>query len=146
MFRRKQAKTAVTYFSGKSELQGDLYAEGNVCVEGVIHGKVDVKGDLEVSKTGLIEGPEIRAHNLTVHGVVKSTILVEGRLTLTATARLEGDAKATALEIESGAHYVGYITTIENGAKALPASASQVPYQFVMENTQPASNGSLIIS
>jgi cytoskeletal protein CcmA (bactofilin family) len=110
----------LTYISEKSEFQGDLHVEGNLRVDGIIHGNVEVRGDLEVSQTGLIEGPELRAVNLIVHGVVKARVVAEGRLTLSRSARLEGDVNATSLDIEAGSYYVGYITTTDT--KALPGT------------------------
>lgn len=114
----KQPKTLPTYIAPNSELQGTLRVEGDLLVDGIVHGTVEVRGDMKVSAGGLIEGPEVRARNLEVHGVLKARVLVEGRLTLSRTARLEGDVNASALSIEAGAFYVGYIET--GDVKALP--------------------------
>lgn len=120
MFRRKPV-VSLTYLSEKSEFQGDIHVEGNLRVDGIIHGTVDVIGDLEVSQSGLIEGPELRGHNIIVHGVIKARVVAEGRLTLSRTARIEGDVSANSLDIEAGAFYVGYISTTESG-KVLPGT------------------------
>ena len=123
LFARK-SPTALTYLSEKSEFQGDLHVEGSLRIDGIVHGTVDVQGDMEVSRTGLVEGPEIHAHNLIVHGVVKGRIVASGRLTLSRTARLEGDVSAHSIDIEPGAFYIGHISTTE--AKGLP-SAGKYP-------------------
>lgn len=119
MFKRKSAPL-LTYLSNKTEFEGTIHAEGMLRVDGIIHGTVDVQGDLEISTTGLIEGPEVRATNIMVQGVLKARVFAEGKLTLSRTARLEGDVVAGALEIESGAYYTGYIETRD--AKSLPPS------------------------
>ncbi|MGJ3245755.1 MAG: bactofilin family protein [Elainellaceae cyanobacterium] len=119
MFRRKRPNS-LTYLGATSEFQGTLHVEGGLRVDGVIHGTVEVIGDMEISQTGLVEGPELRAHNLIVHGVVKARVLVEGRLSLSRTARLEGDVTANSLDIEPGAFYLGHISTAD--VKALPIS------------------------
>lgn len=121
MFGRKQSST-LTYMSEKSEFQGTLHVEGNLRVDGIIHGTVEVRGDMEVSHTGLVEGPEIHTHNLIVHGVVKAQIYAEGRLTLSRTARLEGDVSAQSIDIEAGAFYLGHITTTDSD-RALPPTS-----------------------
>lgn len=121
MFGRKQSHS-LTYLSEKSEFQGALHIEGNLRVDGVIHGTVEVRGDMEISHTGLVEGPEIHARNLIVHGVVKSRIVAEGRLSLSRTARLEGDVTAHSIDIEAGAFYLGHITTADSGDLALPGT------------------------
>ena len=110
----------LTYLSKTSEFEGILHAEGMLRVDGIVHGTVEVQGDIEISATGMIEGPEVKARNIVVHGVLKSRVFAEGKLTLTRTARLEGDVVAGALEIEVGAYYTGYIETRD--AKTLPPS------------------------
>lgn len=119
MFRRKSAPL-LTYLSQKTEFEGVLHAEGMVRIDGIVHGTVDVQGDLEISSTGLVEGPEVKARNIVVQGVLKARVVAEGKLTLSRTARLEGDVVAAALEIEAGAYYTGYIETRD--AKTLPPS------------------------
>lgn len=118
MFSRNKPTGSLTYLAANSEFQGNLHVEGNLRVDGVVHGTVDVRGDMEISATGLVEGPEVRARNLLVHGVIKARVVAEGRLTLSRTARLEGDVVANALDIEVGAFYVGYIEA--GDAKVLP--------------------------
>lgn len=119
MFKRKPAPL-LTYLSQQTEFEGVLHAEGMLRIDGIVHGTVDVHGDLEISHTGLIEGPEVRARNIVVQGVLKARVFAEGKLTLSRTARLEGDVVAGSIEIESGAYYTGYIETRE--AKTLPPS------------------------
>jgi cytoskeletal protein CcmA (bactofilin family) len=119
MFGRKQSNS-LTYISEKSEFQGNLHVEGNLRVDGILHGTVEVLGDLEISHTGLIEGPELRARNIILHGVIKARVVAEGRLSLSRSARLEGDVTAHSLDIEAGAFYVGYIATSES--KSLPGT------------------------
>lgn len=119
MLRRKAAPL-LTYLSQKTEFEGILHAEGMLRVDGIVHGTVEVQGDLEISSTGLIEGPEVKAHNLVVHGVLKARVVAQGKLTLSRTARLEGDVVAGSLEIETGAFYTGFIETRD--AKTLPPS------------------------
>ena len=119
MFRRKSAPL-LTYLSQKTEFEGILHAEGMLRVDGIVHGTVDIQGDLEISSTGLVEGPEVQAHNIVVHGVLKARVVAKGKLTLSRTARLEGDVVAGSLEIETGAYYTGFIETRD--AKPLPPS------------------------
>ncbi|MEL6400980.1 MAG: polymer-forming cytoskeletal protein [Cyanobacteria bacterium J06607_6] len=119
MFRRKSAPL-LTYLSQKTEFEGILHAEGMLRVDGIVHGTVDIQGDLEISSTGLVEGPEVQANNIVVHGVLKARVVAKGKLTLSRTARLEGDVVAGSLEIETGAYYTGFIETRD--AKTLPPS------------------------
>ncbi|QQE65033.1 integral membrane protein CcmA involved in cell shape determination [Leptolyngbya sp. BL0902] len=117
MLKRKPTPM-LTYLSQKTEFEGVLHAEGMLRVDGIIHGTVEVNGDLEISASGLVEGPEVKARNIVVQGVLKAKVWAEGKLTLSRTARLEGDVVAGSLEIEPGAYYTGYIETRD--AKSLP--------------------------
>jgi cytoskeletal protein CcmA (bactofilin family) len=121
MFKRKQVHS-LTYLSATSEFRGDMNVEGNLRVDGIVHGNVSVQGDVEISQSGLIEGEELKADNIILHGVVKARVIATGRLTLSRTARLEGDVTAKSLDIEVGAFYVGYIATTD--IKSLPISSS----------------------
>jgi cytoskeletal protein CcmA (bactofilin family) len=120
MFNKGKSKvsTSLTYLASNSEFQGNLHVDGDLRVDGIVHGTVDVSGDMEISATGLVEGAEVRARNLVVHGVIKARVVAQGRLTLSSTARLEGDVVANSLDVAAGAFYVGYIET--GDAKVLP--------------------------
>jgi cytoskeletal protein CcmA (bactofilin family) len=108
-----QPQILPTYIAPNTELNGSLHVENNLLVDGIVHGSVNVRGDMEISPNGLVEGSEVRAKNLVVHGVVKARVTVEGKLTLSRTARLEGDICANSLSIENGAYYIGHIATGE---------------------------------
>lgn len=133
MFGRKPA-SSLTYLSATSEFQGTLNVEGNLRVDGIVHGTVEVRGDLEISQTGLVEGPEVRAHNIIVQGVIKARVIAEGRLTLSRSSRLEGDVTANSLDIEAGAFYVGHIATAD--IKSLPV-AGKYPELMGGDNPPP---------
>lgn len=152
MFWRRQApepSSSQTYLSAESEFQGNINTGGDLRVDGIIHGNVSVEGNMEVSETGLVEGTELHARNLTIHGVVKARIIVKERLTLSKTARLQGDVNANSLNIEPGAYYVGYITTTDN--KALPGTPelqnfAPEPQEYMTESPpfhidEPRANG-----
>lgn len=125
MFAQKPV-SSLTYLSATSEFEGNLKLEGNLRVDGIVHGTVEVRGDMEISTAGLVEGPEVRARNIIVHGVIKARVVAEGRLTLSRTARLEGDVTANSLDIEAGAFYIGHIATTSE-IKALPISPGRYP-------------------
>ena len=111
-------KVGPTYIAPNSEFQGTMHVEGDLLVDGIIHGTVEVRGDVIISESGLVEGPELRARNLVVHGVLKARVVAEGRLALSRTARLEGDVTAISFSVEEGAYYIGYVET--GDVKSLP--------------------------
>jgi cytoskeletal protein CcmA (bactofilin family) len=123
MFWQKRP-TSLTHIADKAEFQGDLHAEGSVLVSGIVHGNVEVIGDMEIGQTGLVEGPEVRAQSLTIHGVVKSRIIVDGRVSISRTGRIEGDVTAKEYDVAPGAVIEGHFSSATVAeAKALPMSA-----------------------
>lgn len=108
---------AMTFISKGSEVKGDVHVSGNLRVDGVIQGNVRAEGDLEVSVGGLIEGKNVSARNIVIHGTVKSTLVAEGMLRIHNQGEVQGDVTAQALDIESGARFVGYSHTGKPGAE-----------------------------
>ncbi len=122
MFWQKRP-ASITYLADKSEFQGDVHVEGSLRVDGIVHGNVEVIGDMEVGQTGLVEGPEIRAQSLVIHGVVKSHIVVEGRLSISRTGRIEGDVTAKEYDVAPGAIIEGHFSSSGSSeTRALPMS------------------------
>jgi len=103
------------------EVPGILQIKGNLRVDGKIFGTVEVEGDIEVATAGAIQGPEIRAVNITIYGKVNADIIAEGKLTLTPTAQLRGDIVASALEMASGASCLGHFVTSPDTPRLLPS-------------------------
>ena len=130
MFGRKKptpVNSNITYLAEGSDFQGNLRVRGGLRVDGTVRGTVSAEEDLEVSESGNIEGPEIKARNIVIRGVVKASVVANGDLTLTRTARLEGDVVASALNIEAGAFYVGHIVTKDAQPPAALPSTPPVP-------------------
>ncbi|MEM9150536.1 MAG: polymer-forming cytoskeletal protein [Cyanobacteria bacterium P01_F01_bin.3] len=96
------------------QMEGSLQADGRLHIEGTVRGLVSANGDIEVSETGLVEGREIRGHNIVVQGVVKAHVYAEGRLTLGATARIEGNVTAGVIDVDPGAYYTGFLATCDS--------------------------------
>lgn len=103
------------------EVPGILQIKGNLRVDGKIFGTVEVEGDIEVATAGAIQGPEIRAVNITIYGKVNANVIAEGKLTLTQTAQLRGDIVASALEMASGASCLGHFVTDPDTPRLLPS-------------------------
>lgn len=102
---------AMTFISKGSEVKGDIHAAGNLRVDGIVRGNVSAEGDIEVSLGGTIEGKDVRARNIIIHGLVKATLTAEEQLRIHAQGEVQGDVTAQALDIESGARFVGHSNT-----------------------------------
>ena len=102
---------AMTFIGKGSEVKGDINVAGNLRVDGVIRGNVRAEGDIEVSLGGVIEGKDVRARNIIIHGLVKATLTAEEQLRIHSQGEVQGDVTAQALDIESGARFVGHSNT-----------------------------------
>lgn len=115
-------KRVLTYLGPETEVLGDLKAKGQVRVDGLVRGSVWVEGELEVGRTGRVEGERVEAQAIQVHGEVRADLVAE-RVFLAKTARLTGNVRAQALEVEAGAVFVGQIVAGETRALEAPKEA-----------------------
>jgi cytoskeletal protein CcmA (bactofilin family) len=111
-----------TYLGPETEVLGDFKAKGQVRVDGLVRGSVWVEGELEVGRTGRVEGERVEAQAIQVHGEVRADLVAE-RVFLAKTARLTGNVRAQALEVEAGAVFVGQIVAGETRALEAPKEA-----------------------
>jgi cytoskeletal protein CcmA (bactofilin family) len=115
-------KRVLTYLGPETEVLGDLKARGQVRVDGLVRGSVWVEGELEVGRTGRVEGERVEAQAIQVHGEVRADLMAE-RVFLAKTARLTGNVRAQALEVEAGAVFVGQSVAGETRALEAPKEA-----------------------
>jgi len=112
----------LTYLGPETEVLGDLKAKGQVRLDGLVRGSILVEGELEVGRTGRVEGERIEAKAVQVHGEVKADLVAE-KVFLAKTARLTGNIRAQALEVEAGAVFVGQSVAGETRALEAPKEA-----------------------
>jgi cytoskeletal protein CcmA (bactofilin family) len=115
-------RRVLTYLGPDTEVLGDLKAKGQVRLDGLVRGSVWVEGELEVGRTGRVEGERVEAQAIQVHGEVRADLVAE-RVFLAKTARLTGNVRAQALEVEAGAVFVGQIVAGETRALEAPKEA-----------------------
>uniref|UniRef100_A0A7C2G5A9 Polymer-forming cytoskeletal protein n=1 Tax=Thermus islandicus TaxID=540988 RepID=A0A7C2G5A9_9DEIN len=116
MLGRKER--VLTYLGPETQVLGDLRARGPVRIDGLVRGSVLVEGELEVGRTGRVEGERVEAKAVQIHGEVKADLVAE-RVSLSKTARFFGTVRAQALDVEAGAVFVGQ--SLAGEAKALEA-------------------------
>ncbi len=106
------ARRAVTsLISADLTIRGDLVAEGDVQIEGVIEG--DIRSSmLTVGETAVIRG-EIIADDVVVNGRVIGRIR-GNKVRLSNSAHVQGDILHKSIAIEAGAHFEGSVQRAEN--------------------------------
>jgi cytoskeletal protein CcmA (bactofilin family) len=107
------AKLKITSIAVGDEVHGDICASGDLRVDGMICGEIDVHHRLEIGESGLIEGSEAKAGDMMVKGTVKvDQIRVVNALIVTSKAYLEGQVIAGSIYIESGCTVRGSMRTL----------------------------------
>ena len=107
---------AETIIAHGVRLDGDLSAEGDLIIEGEVHGTVKTLGDLRIGEQALVEA-DIEAGNALVSGTVRGNMLVTGKLEFLPSSSMTGDIVTDVLAIGPGAQMNG---GIRMGGEPLP--------------------------
>lgn len=97
---------SVNLIGSGTSIEGDIKSNGDIRIDGIIKGSLNVKGKLVVGTSGTIDG-EIVCQNADISGTIKAKITVTELLSLKSTAKLTGDIVAGKLHIEPGANFSG---------------------------------------
>lgn len=90
-------------------IDGNIIAEGDLVVEGVVRGDVTTKTSLIVGQSCIIEG-NILAQHAEVAGRVKGTVQALGLLVIKSSSIIDGDVLTKNLNVESGSTFNGRFT------------------------------------
>lgn len=96
----------VSILSSGVKIEGKLYSEGNMRIDGKVIGDVTVNGNLTLGESAELKG-EVKAKNITLSGKVEGLVEVNEKLILESQSVLEGDLTAKILVIEEGAKFEG---------------------------------------
>ncbi len=99
------------------KVEGEFVCQGNIIVQGEVHGTVRTEGDLQVGEQARIVA-NVWAENATIAGEVQGNMKVAGRLELTATSRITGDVEVKTCTMAPGA--------ILNGRCAMPGGLEAI--------------------
>ncbi len=97
----------MTIIAKGAEMNGSMDIEGNVRVDGTVHGDVRATEGVEVGKTGRIVGSSIESKTAVIHGYVESHLIVSQHILLGGKSTLVGDLNTKTLVIEEGAVFHG---------------------------------------
>ena len=98
-----------TIIGEKISIEGDILAEENLTIEGVMKGNVKIeKHSFGVGSKGRVEG-EIRANNVLISGLFHGKVNATGKAEITKNADFYGAIKADSIAIEEGAFFKGEI-------------------------------------
>ncbi|MCF8243176.1 MAG: polymer-forming cytoskeletal protein [Melioribacteraceae bacterium] len=115
----------VSILSSGVKVEGKLYSEGNVRIDGEVTGDITVNGNLTLGDGSEISG-DVKAKNITISGKLEGTVQATEKLILEASSSLKGDIFARILVVEEGAKFDG------------KSSMSQAPTSPSVNNTTPS--------
>jgi len=96
----------VSILSSGVKIEGKLYSEGNMRIDGKILGDVTVNGNLTLGDSATVEG-EVKAMNVTLSGSIEGSVEANEKVILESGSSLVGDLSAKILVIEEGAKFNG---------------------------------------
>lgn len=107
IIRKDKAQNNVDTIIGcKTIFEGILLSQEGICIEGIIKGKIECKGNVVVGKGGKIKA-DIIADNAFIAGQVDGNIKVKNRLEITSSGKVTGDIETSSLVIGDGVFFEG---------------------------------------
>lgn len=99
-----------TVLGSSSVLEGKLKTEGNIRLDGIFTGTLDISGNILVGENAKIDA-DIDAKNISIAGAVRGNVS-GNKVQLLRSARVWGDITATTITTEEGAFIEGKITML----------------------------------
>lgn len=119
MFNNKEKKSNVTMTKGSENtsssinligagtvIEGDIRSNGDIRIDGTVHGKVISKAKVVVGSTGTVDG-DVTCQSSDLSGTIKGKMSVAELLFLKSSAKIIGDIVTGKLVVEVGATFTG---------------------------------------
>jgi cytoskeletal protein CcmA (bactofilin family) len=97
------------------KVEGEFVSQGDVMIEGEVHGHIATSGMLTVGTDAKLKA-DVAAQEAVVAGLVEGNMTIKSRLELKSTAKILGDVACETAVIEAGAVLSGKVM-IGNGGK-----------------------------
>ena len=85
---------------------GDISSEGDLRIDGIIEGNIDIKGKMVLGEKGVLRGT-LTCSQAFISGKVIGNVQISEILNLAASAKIEGDIHTPKLITEEGATFNG---------------------------------------
>ncbi len=103
-----------TVLGASTSLKGELHSQGNVRLDGIFEGTMELDGNVLVGETAKITA-DINARNISIAGAVRGNVN-GNKIQILRTGRVWGDINAKAITTEEGAFIDGKITMVSHEA------------------------------
>lgn len=99
---------AKTVIARGVRVEGDFASQGDVVIEGEVHGKISAAGTLTVGSEAVIKA-DVTADEIIISGSVEGNLQIKKQAVLHASAKVKGDLTVELATIESGAALDGRV-------------------------------------
>lgn len=89
-------------------IDGEITGEEDLIIEGTVKGRIVLKQNLIVEKSGVVEA-DIETQTVTISGQVTGNIVASDKVEITSGGKMIGDIKAPRVLIADGAIFKGNI-------------------------------------
>jgi cytoskeletal protein CcmA (bactofilin family) len=113
--------TSNTFFGPNVTIEGTVTGSESVLIEGIVHGKINLSGELRIGTKARIEAT-VHAKNVTVEGKLTGDISADERVELVASATVDGNIKAPKIVVAEGARFRG---SVDMGSAKPPAQQGE---------------------
>lgn len=93
---------AHTVIANGVRVEGDFSSQGDVVIEGEVHGNVTISGTLTIGSQARLKA-DVSAEQATIAGTVDGNLIVGSHVDVKATAKINGDLTCETIAVESGA-------------------------------------------
>ncbi len=97
---------SINIISKGTEIVGDISSQGDMRIEGIVHGTLNCKARVVIGDSGEVKG-NITANDAVISGKVIGNVLVHEFLFLKGTAKIFGDLVVGKIVVENGAEFNG---------------------------------------
>ncbi len=95
--------------------KGEILGKGDIKIEGVVEGKINLEGLVSVGVKGEVKG-EIGALNVAVAGKIEGNIVAKEKAEILPTGQVTGDISAGRIIVAEGAQINGSVKITKGGA------------------------------
>ncbi|UOB16008.1 bactofilin family protein [Abyssalbus ytuae] len=106
-----------------TKIKGDITADTDFRIDGVLEGSIKTKGKVVIGKTGYING-KVMCENADIEGKFNGELNVSNILTLKSSANIQGNVIVGKLSVEPGANFNATCDMKGAGVKELKATSN----------------------
>lgn len=111
-----KSTTETTIIAHGVRLEGQFVSEGDIQIEGEVHGTVQSQSDLRVGDKAKIRA-DVQVTNAHVSGEIRGNLTVTNKLELTESAHIVGDINAQVIVMAHGARINGNVSMGEEAVR-----------------------------